>query len=422
MATKFPAIIDTSLQLPTLIDNITPVKAGSVNILRDAIFAIENTLGVKPQGIYATVRARLDALEAALFNQQGAGSIIVAGIPQPGQTIIWNGMAWAPTPNGSNNFLDQNIATTGGVVSGPILSTQETTGLFEVSGKIVVDAITTNYVSNPGQGVIYFDANTNQFLVSQDGYAYVPLLPPAGASFIASGDLSGTNVHQTVIGIQSIPVSTNTPSNSQVLSYDSTDGYWVPSNLPTIPTTLPPTGSAGGDLSGTYPNPTVARLNGAFVPAAGSLTDGYVLQVAGPAFLNYAPINLGSSSVTGTLPANNQSPQTLLGDVTGTTTTSKVVKINGATVPPSGSLTTGYVLQVSGGTTLSYGLIDLSANINPLTILSQANQESQIMGGDVFGTTNASTVIAIQSVPVMSTPPQEWLYTSILSNRWLLGA
>ena len=54
MATIYPAGIDTSITIPNVVDNAGSVNASSINILQQAIFAIENTLGVNPAGTYGT--------------------------------------------------------------------------------------------------------------------------------------------------------------------------------------------------------------------------------------------------------------------------------------------------------------------------------------------------------------------------------
>jgi hypothetical protein len=115
VATVYPINIDTSATLPTVVDNFTPVRAVTVNTLRDAILAIEGALGVQPASTYGTVSARLDFIESMLnsdavtfsgdlmgtYTSQTVvgiqGTPIAVGVPSGGQVLGYNGSTWAST-------------------------------------------------------------------------------------------------------------------------------------------------------------------------------------------------------------------------------------------------------------------------------------------------------------------------------------
>ncbi len=209
MATIYPAAIDNSVSLPDIVDNVSGINAASINTVKTAVVAVETVLGPVPQGLFTTVRKRIDAMEALIQS-----------------AII---------------------------------------------------------------GEITF-----------------------------SGDISGTVTHQTVIGLQTRPISSSAPAVGSLLWFDGAAWqYGVPA----------------GDLSFSAPNVRVAKIQGNAVKnqTLGSSQDGYVLTW------------INANSDWEATPSSNAI--TLFGDVTGPGSSNIVVawrnkQLDAATM---GSPTDGYV-------------------------------------------------------------------------------
>ena len=80
----------------------------------------------------------------------------------------------------------------------------------------------------------------------------------------AGGDLGGTYPDPTVAGIQGTGVSATAPTDGQVFIYDSGSSLWVPGDPSTTDASAVHSGdSAGSDISGTYPSSLlVAKIQG----------------------------------------------------------------------------------------------------------------------------------------------------------------
>jgi len=172
---------------------------------------------------------------SAIWNaNQLQGNAVAAGplgAGDAGKVLLWNGSAWTGTA------LSGDIASVSGTGAVALAATGVSAGTYGSATQVPV-------ITVDAKGRI--TAATN---VAISG------VPPGGP---AGGDLSGNYPNPTVAKIQGNAVASGAlgaADDGKVLKWDGTTLQWTPAFLTA-------SGPAGGDLTGTYPNPTVSGLCG----------------------------------------------------------------------------------------------------------------------------------------------------------------
>lgn len=170
-------------------------------------------------------------------------------VPGIGEVLAWDGSQWVPVVVGGGGPPSGGA---GGSLTGLYPNPTIANG---VVGSLQLDPTLFGHVPTSDEkdalaGTSGTPSALNLFVTNSD----TRLTDARAPNGVSGGDLSGSYPSPTVAAIQGGAVSVAAPTDGYVLTWNGSNSWWEPAVIGSSP----PDGAAGGSLAGSYPNPTIA--------------------------------------------------------------------------------------------------------------------------------------------------------------------